>query len=380
MSESILFKDHLNVALAEKWGREITAVWPTGNGLPRFNHASFVAHIAAELDGLELKQRSALMAKALRDHLPPDYAEAIGILRQCFPDELSGVDGEFSFSFDMMPIAHFVELYGLDDFATSMAAMKEITKRFSAEFAIRPFLTRYPQQTLAVLDEWAQDENTHVRRLVSEGTRPRLPWAGRLYQFIDDPTPVLPLLARLRSDSSLYVRRSVANHLNDIAKDHPDLVVQTLRDWQRDGDDNLEWITRHALRTLIKAGHPGALALLGFGEVAVEVAELRVEPASIGMGEAVEIVVTLVNKTAVSHPLLIDYVIYFVKANGSRSPKVFKWTQRELPGHGTLTLSKSHTIKPITTRRYYSGEHGVGVQVNGRLLATVPFALTVETT
>lgn len=377
MSETALFKDYLNVALAEKWAEGITAVWPTGVGTPPFNAAGFVGQIAAELDGLELKQRSALMAKALRDHLPPVYAAAIGILRQCFPAELSNIDGEFSFSFDMMPIAHFVELYGLDDFATSMAAMKEITKRFSAEFAIRPFLTRYPEQTLAVLHEWAGDENTHVRRLVSEGTRPRLPWAGRLYQFIADPTPVLPLLARLRSDSSLYVRRSVANHLNDIAKDHPDLVVQTLRDWGRDGDKHLAWITRHALRTLLKEGHPGALGLVGFGEVAVA-ATVRVVPERIVMGEGVEIVVELVNKTAVSQPLLIDYVIHFVKANGSRSPKVFKWTQREVEGHGTVSLSKRHVIKPITTRRYYGGEQVVGVQVNGRLLATASFTLVTD--
>ena len=372
MSEKTTLKVHLNMIVAEGWADRITTVYSS------FNTASFLQQIESELDQLELKQRSALIATALRDHLPRDYAQAITILRQAFPPELSEVDGEFSFGFDMMPIPHFVELYGLDDFETSVAAMKEITKRFSAEFAIRPFLTRYPQQTLAVLHEWVQDDNVHVRRLVSEGTRPRLPWAGRLYQFIEDPSPILPLLAQLRFDSSLYVRRSVANHLNDIAKDHPKLVVQTLRDWQKDGDENLDWITRHALRTLIKDGRSDALALIGFGKVDVTVTEFRVEPAHIKMDEAITIQLTLQSNSDTPQNLLIDYAIHFVKANGTTSPKVFKWTQKEVNGRQTLTLSKKHKIKPITTRRYYSGKHEVAVQVNGRVLTNTPFHLQIE--
>ncbi|MCB8943385.1 MAG: DNA alkylation repair protein [Ardenticatenaceae bacterium] len=374
MSENTAFKEHLNMELAERWAERITAVYPTAV-YPPFNTPAFLAQIAAELENLELKQRSALIATALRDHLPAEFNQAIAILQDCFPDELSHVDGEFSFSFDMMPIAHFVELYGLDDFEVSMAAMKAITKRFSAEFAIRPFLTRYPQQTLAILHEWAQDKNVHVRRLVSEGTRPRLPWASRLYQFIEDPSPVLPLLTQLKDDESQYVRRSVANHLNDIAKDHPDVVIATLRDWQQNSGEHLDWITRHALRTLVKDGHPDALALLGFGKIELSVIALRVEPEQMQMGESVTITVTLQSETAVPQPLVIDYAIHFVKANGRTSPKVFKWTQKELNGRQTLTLSKKHTIKPITTRRYYSGEHVVAVQVNGRVLATTSFHL-----
>jgi 3-methyladenine DNA glycosylase AlkC len=365
------------MGLAQRWAERITAVWPTGVGTPTFNTPSFLNQIVTDLDTLELKQRSALMATALRDHLPDDYAEAITILQQTFPPELSGVDGEFSFGFDMMPIAHFVEIYGLDDFEVSIEAMKAITKRFSAEFAIRPFLTRYPQRTLTVLHEWAKDDNVHVRRLVSEGSRPRLPWAGRLYQFIEDPSPVLPLLAQLKDDESLYVRRSVANHLNDIAKDHPELVIATLREWQKDGDEHIGWIIRHALRTLIKDGHPEALALLGFGGANVTICALRVEPAQIQMGESVTIHLTVQSETAAPQSLLIDYAIHFVKANGSTSPKVFKWTQRELDGRQTLTLSKNHTIKPITTRRYYGGEHEVAVQINGRVLARASFQLDV---
>ena len=377
MSENTALKERLNMGVARRWAERITAVWPTGVGTPSFNTPSFLAQIESELDNLELKQRSALIATALHDHLPSNYIEAMTILQQSFPPELSEVDGEFSFGFDMMPIPHFVELYGLDDFETSMAAMKEITKRFSAEFAIRPFLSRYPQRTLTVLQEWAKDGNVHVRRLVSEGTRPRLPWAGRLYQFIEDPTPILPLLAQLRFDSSLYVRRSVANHLNDIAKDHPELVVQTLRDWQQDGDENLEWITRHALRTLIKNGRADALALIGFGEANVSATEFRVEPTHIQMGQTITIHLTLQSETDIAQALLIDYAIHFVKANGSSSPKVFKWTQKKVNGRQSLSLSKKHTIRPITTRRYYSGEHKVAVQVNGRVLASTLFYLEI---
>ena len=364
------FKEYYDVALAQKMAEEVKAVYAP------FDVASFVAQVAAKVETLELKARVALFTEALQAHLPSDYPEAVAILRQTMPPELSDEDGMFSFGFDLMPMAYFVEVHGLDHFDLSMEMMYEITKRHSAEFTIRPYLTKYPERTLAVLAQWVHDPNAHVRRLVSEGTRPRLPWAGRLYQFIEDPAPVLPLLAQLKCDPSAYVRRSVANHLNDIAKDHPDLVVDVLTAWQAEGDKGTAWITRHALRTLVKQGHGGALALLGYGEPQVQVVAFDAAPDTIVMGESVHLDLQLQSEGDAPQKLVIDYVIYFVKGNGQAAAKVFKWRSLTLAAGETLSLQKKHTIKPITTRRYYDGVHEVAVQINGRIWQKSAFTLT----
>ncbi|MGB4872131.1 MAG: hypothetical protein WBP47_18890, partial [Candidatus Promineifilaceae bacterium] len=183
MSESTLFKDNLNETLAANFGRAIQQVYA------EFNTAGFVAQIAAQLAPLELKERVAVFTAALHDFLPQDYGTAVAILRQLLPQQ-TGQD-QSNLGWALWSVAHFVEVYGLEAFAESMAAMHEITQHFSCEFAIRPYLVRYPQPTLAVLDEWTADPQPQVRRLVSEGTRPRLPWGSRLYQFIDDPRPTL---------------------------------------------------------------------------------------------------------------------------------------------------------------------------------------------
>ncbi len=276
----------------------------------------------------------------------------------------------------MMPLAHFVEVYGLEHFEVSVRAMKEITQRHSSEFTIRPFLVRYPDAMLAVLHEWVHDENFHVRRLVSEGTRPRLPWGMRLHQFVKDPTPTLALLEHLKDDPSEYVRRSVANHLNDITKDHPDLVLMTVRRWREGASQGTNWLIRHALRSLVKAGHPQALALLGYGEATVSLVDFQVQPAQIELGQSVTFTFTLRNDAAAAQDLLIDYVVYYVKANGSTSPKVFKLNTRTVAPGETITIQKKHPIKPITTRVHYPGTHTIAIQVNGQNLGGSTFELT----
>jgi 3-methyladenine DNA glycosylase AlkC len=369
MSETTAFKDYFDEEMAWRLGRAIQTVHPP------FDVDAFVEQVAPQLPPLELKARVVVFAEALRDFLPSDYPQAVRILRQILGDELAEAEDMFVDGWLLMPVAYFVEAYGLDHFEESVPAMYEITKRHTSEFTIRPFLLRYPEEMLAILQEWVHDPSPHVRRLVSEGTRPRLPWAMRLRPFMEDPTPTLALLEKLKDDPSEYVRRSVANHLNDIAKDHPEQVIETCRRWQVNASDTTTWIIRHALRTLVKAGHPAALALLGYGPPQVKLERFAVTPTAIQMGEAVTLAFTLCNETAEAQNLLVDYIVHHVKANGQTSPKVFKLTTRTLPGGETIQIQKAHSLRPVTTRRYYPGEHAISVQVNGRILGTVTFTL-----
>lgn len=369
MSEAQKFKYYYGVQLAQELATRIQAAYPA------FDAQAFVAQVAARVDDLELKARVALIAAALHTHLPPDYPEALSILCATLGPELSSEQGMFQDGYHLMPIAHFVETYGLDFFEQSLAALHEITRRFSSEFAIRPFLVRYPQRTLDILQQWAHDPNPHVRRLVSEGTRPRLPWAARLQAFIADPTPVLHLLEALKSDPSPYVRKSVANNLNDILKDHPARVLALLRGWNTSASTETRWIIRHALRNLIKQGHPDALSLLALTTPRVRLEQLVLEPQTIQTGDTLHISLTLCSTASDEQNLVVDYLIHFVKANGTTRHRVFKLRNVSLQAGERLTLQKRHSFKPITTRRYYAGHHRLEIQVNGALLGGTDFIL-----
>jgi 3-methyladenine DNA glycosylase AlkC len=269
-------------------------------------------------------------------------------------------------SFRFLPFVFFVADHGLDCFETSMRAQYELTKRFTAEFSIRAFIERYPEETLGRLAEWARDPNVHVRRLVSEGTRPRLPWAPRLRGFQEDPSPVLELLEILRDDSEEYVRRSVANNLNDISKDHPELVVEVTKRWWSDASEDRKRLVRHALRTLVKAGNAEALAVLGYGaESPIEIRAVTCEPKVIEIGGKVRIEVDLENSSDEDAGALIDLRIYFVKANGSINPKVFKGAELTLGARGVATVRKSVSLAQHSTRKHYPGAHRVEVMLNG---------------
>jgi 3-methyladenine DNA glycosylase AlkC len=229
---------------------------------------------------------------------------------------------------------------------------------------------------MAQLEEWSRHENCHVRRLASEGTRPRLPWTMRLPQFIDDPRPVLKILNNLKADPVLLVRRSVANNLNDIAKDNPDLVVETLREWQQIENEGTQWIIGHASRTLVKQGNKAALALLGYSpNPAIRVKNLKIENHKINLGDALNFSFEVQSTGDDSQNLMIDYIIHHMKANGKLSPKVFKLAKKRLKAGETLHISKNHSIKPITTRKYYPGQHRLEIQINGQVWADAAFEL-----
>jgi 3-methyladenine DNA glycosylase AlkC len=312
----------------------------------------------------------------MADYLPEDRDEALRILTHSLgpPIEESELKGMEVFRY--LPHVFFVAEHGLDHFETAMTMQYEITKRFTAEFSIRAYLEHHEHATLARLREWASDPNVHVRRLVSEGSRPRLPWAPRLRRFQDDPAPVIDLLEMLKDDPEEYVRRSVANNLNDIAKDHPDTVVEVARRWWADGDAARHRLVRHGLRTLIKQAHPGALAVLGYDASSpVEVGEVRVTPRTTEIGGSVRVEVDVVNPSEGPGAALADLIVHFVKANGSHSPKVFKGGEFEVDPGGTATFRKTISLKQHSTRTHYPGTHRVEVQLNGATIEGGSFEL-----
>ncbi len=265
----------------------------------------------------------------------------------------------------VLPMNQYVGHHGLGHFDTSMNVLRQLTKHFSSEFGIRFFLLDQPERTLSVLEDWIEDPSRHVRRLVSEGTRPRLPWSMQLPDFIADPAPILPLLDRLKDDNEEYVRRSVANNLNDIAKDHPDRVAKIAGQWLKGASAEREKLVRHACRSLIKQGHAKTLKALGYGPPSVKLEKLEIKTPQVKFGQALEFEMSLLSDKTKAQDLIIDYVIHHRKANGSTSPKVFKWKTTTLGSKKILSAKRKHPMRKITTRVYYSGTHRLEIVVNG---------------
>ncbi|MEG3617722.1 hypothetical protein V5T82_04585 [Magnetovibrio sp. PR-2] len=374
------FKNLFNVQLIEGLGGHLKRVHPP------FDVKGFIAYCTNGLDALELKERSAHITDGLEQFLPQAFEAAVTVMIDSLDpqtdapldatDSTSTPDGVRGWA--IMSMADYVARHGQENVSLSLNALKDMTSRFSSEFAIRPFLLSHPTETLKAMAKWQKDPNEHVRRLVSEGSRTRLPWGIQLKPFIADPAPVLKLLEGLKDDPSEYVRRSVANNLNDISKDNPDVAARTAQAWIKGADENRKRLIRHALRTLIKAGHPAALKALGYGKPKVRVETFSISTPRVQLGEAVDFEFTLASSTKNAQPLIIDYAIHHMRANGKTSPKVFKWKTVELKGGESLTISKRHNIKPVTTRKYYSGTHKVEVLVNGVSLGVAKFELDAD--
>lgn len=317
-----------------------------------------------QLLNIELKPRVRFIATELRRHLPDPYPLALAeLLKITRTQDLR--------SFECWPATEFIQIYGLDHIEESLTALYELTSRFTSEYSVRPFINRYHKPIYQKLSQWTSDPDEHIRRWVSEGTRPRLPWGEKLNQAVMNPTLGLELLEALRFDGSLYVRKSVANHLNDIAKDHPEKVVQTLSRWSKEVPPSYEkefqFIVHRALRTLVKDGHRGALGLLGVGsnERSFKVSPLKLKKNKVRMRESLDFSFSLANSSSKQQNFIVDYVIYFKKANGSLSPKVFKLKKLNLKSNERVHIEKKHTLKKITTRVYYSGLHKLALKVNG---------------
>lgn len=363
-------RDVFNPRVVNQLAADLKRAW-RGFDAEGFSHT-----VNAQLPALSFSERAALIRDSLGEYLPQDYPRALEIILKALPpamtsDELEGYDG-----FIVMPLNDYVAKYGQGHYDLSMQALYALTQRFSAEGAIRAFILSEPEKTLKILEQWAGDANPHVRRLVSEGTRPRLPWTMQLKPFIADPRPVLALLEKLKTDPVLMVRRSVANNLNDIAKDNPDWVVKTLQRWSKIQNEGTRWLIRHAARTLVKQGNQDALAVLGFeAKAEVSISNLRLAPAKVKMDGEMMFSFEITSQAKRAQNLVIDYVIHHVKANGQRTPKVFKLTKKVLDVGESAPISKRHSFRLISTRVYYAGAHRLEIQVNGVVLAGVEFRL-----
>lgn len=332
-----------------------------------FNRRTFLELTLTGLEERALMDRLRQTAIAYQAALPGEYRDKLKVLRALAP--------KITHAFVSISLGDFVAREGLDDPKRSLDALKYFTRFGSSEFAVRPFLQRDLLGTLAVMETWAEDSDEHVRRLASEGSRPRLPWGLRLKELVKDPRPTGRILEMLKQDPALYVRKSVANHLNDVAKDHPEVVLDRVTAWDRSVTDT-NWIVRHALRTLVKKGDPRALALLGASaQVSVDVVDFSVIPRRLRLGERLQLNAQLRSTSRREQTLVVDYVIHYVKASGDSSAKVFKWSTVVLPPGGTFDLRKSQEIRDFTTRRHYAGIHRVELQINGRRPASAEFVL-----
>jgi 3-methyladenine DNA glycosylase AlkC len=366
-------KTFFSPALVRRLASDISRVHPA------FPLRRFVARACSGLDERELLDRGRHIASVLGACLPADYPDAVAVLlRSLGPEhateELLGV-GMAPFFY--LPHTLFVAERGLDHFDLSMRAQYELTKRFSAEASIRPYIARDPERTFAVLRGWTRDPSAHVRRLVSEGTRLRLPWAGRVAWLDANPERVLELLELLRDDPSTLVRRSVANNLNDLGKTHPDLLYRTCAAWLKRATPERRALVEHALRSAVKRGEAEALRLLGYGgKAAVDLRDVRFDPPRVAIGGRVVMSFGLRSRSGQPQDVLVDVAVHFVKARGHAAAKVFKVGRFTLPPRATLPLRASFSLAVHTTRVPRPGVHAVDVIVNGQARKAGSFVVT----
>ncbi len=366
-NERKLFKDWFDRSAALALARQVHAAYP------EFNKKSFIRQATCGLESLEFHGRVKHFSDALAATLPP-VPEALEILVRSLPAQQTDCHS-LTEGWLLWPVGHFIGEHGLDHYEQSMAAMQQVTMRFSAEFPIRAFIERYPQRAMQDLLKLTAHSNPHVRRWCSEGCRPRLPWGRKLRELVADPSPIWPILEALKDDPELYVRRSVANNLNDIAKDHPQQVLKRCRAWLKGASPERRWIVRHGLRTLIKQGDPVALKLIGFSKPDQIEARLKLKPASIQVGGNVEMEAVLMNTGKQKQSLMVDYAVYYVRRSGKTTVKVFKWKSLELAAGERVELTKRHPMKKTSVRALYPGRHTLELQVNGIRLARQDFSL-----
>ncbi|QBF31370.1 hypothetical protein [Thalassococcus sp. S3] len=371
MAEKFSLKDHLfNSETVGRLAAEFAA------GVPGFDAARFKAEALGGFADRELMERLDWMADCLEPQLAPDFPEMADHLEAALPERLDPALKDDDFGHFIHAVHGILTVrHGLEAHRDrALDLLHAATQRFSMEYYIRPFLNRWTDETLARLALWAEDENYHVRRLVSEGTRPKLPWA----KAVDlRPDQTLPLLDKLHGDDARFVTRSIANHLNDITKGEPDLVMDRLEMWAGEGRQSakeLDWMTRHALRTRVKAGHPRAMKMLGFDPDATFVCDVALGEEPVQIGGALAFSVTL--KADQKTPVLVDYVLKLRNAKGGQGEKVFKLKQAVVQPGTPLVLDKVHKLKAAaTTFRLFPGEQGLVVQVNGRAVAETVFEL-----
>ena len=373
------FKHLLNAPLIGRMGGHLQRAWPG------FDRTAFEARASSGLASLEMKARAMQMADALEATLPADFDAAACAIEHAlappWPDDRLGSDDPCLDGLEgwaLWPVGEFIARRGLAQPDRALQALHALTQRFTAEFAIRPLIVAHPDTVFTTLQRWTTDPSAHVRRLVSEGSRPRLPWGLRLQALVADPQCTAPLLAALQDDPSAYVRRSVANHLNDIAKDHPQRVVAWVDAHLPGASPQRQALLRHASRSLIKQGHPAMLAAWGLGQALQGTAALAIDRgtgAVYQVGDAMRLTVTLNSTARQPQRLVVDYAVHHVKADGSRRAHVFKGWTLDLAAGDTRSMTKTHSLRRVTTRRYHAGLHALDLRINGQVQATLEFEL-----
>ncbi|MEX0315741.1 MAG: DNA alkylation repair protein [Allomuricauda sp.] len=363
-----LFKNIYNPIFFDRFTSCVTKVFP------EFDSNSFLKEIHDdEWDHKELKQRMRHITFVLKDHLTDNFKRNVDILLALIPILKQNDFRSDNLEFIFLP--DFVEVYGKDDYGTSINAFEEITKFVSCEFAVRPFIIDHPLKMIQQMEDWSHNEHPMVRRLASEGCRPRLPWAMALPDLKKDPTPILPILERLKTDASESVRRSVANNLNDISKDNPKIVIQLAKKWKGKSKE-VDWVVKHACRTLLKQGIPEVMRLFGFGKVDnIKVEKFEISTPVVSIGGDLRFSFVLKNLNGKSAKIRLEYGLYYQKANGTLSKKVFKISEKEYEGGSSTEILRKQPFKIITTRKLHTGLHQVSLIINGVELDKTDFQL-----
>jgi 3-methyladenine DNA glycosylase AlkC len=349
-----------------------------------FDTRKFVSKIMNdEWENKEFKQRCWHITTVLKNFLPADYKDSIAKILELLDrikdkHDYSEVDDEaFSLSLEYGWILdNFVEQYGLDDYETSVQAIEKITQFTSCEFSVRPFIIKYPAKMMKQMLAWSKHKHWGVRRLSSEGCRPRLPWAMALPNLKEDPTPIIPILENLKNDKSRFVRLSVANNLNDIAKDNPETVIALAKKWQGKLDET-DWVIKHGSRTLLKQGHAEAMGVFGFDAVKnINIKDFKIVTPKVKVGEFLEFEFKLLNNSAEKANIRLEYGLYYQKANGTLSKKVHKISEKEYAENSVVQITRKHSFKVVTTRVLHPGLHQVSIIINGKEFEKHDFELT----
>jgi 3-methyladenine DNA glycosylase AlkC len=334
-----------------------------------FHPEKFVKDVTKDFEALSLNQRMRNTSIVLNKHLPHSYKKTVDLMKQVIPNLRNG--------YTSLVFPDYVSQFGLDDFDTSLEALKYFTSFGSSEFAIREFLKKDFDKAIKTMYKWAEDKNHHVRRLASEGSRPRLPWSFKLDRVLAEPKVTLPILEALKADDELYVRKSVANHLNDLSKDHTDYMLGIVNGWDIN-NPHTAWIIKHACRTLIKKGNAKSLQVFKFEKnVKVRLENFTINKKTFVLGDTLQFQFDLISEKSTPQKLVVDYCIHYTKKGGELSPKVFKLKEIDLPPKQQVSIAKKQLLKDFSTRTHHAGKHMVDVLVNGKVLHSAEFMLKV---
>lgn len=343
--------------------------------IPNFEKRKFKQLIfSGEWKNLELKERMRHCASTLHYFMPKEFPEASNIIQKLITTLRQ--KGILESGIEYMFLPDYIEVYGVDRLNASVQLMEFVTQFTSCEFAVRPFLIRYPEVMIRQMVAWSEHKSERVRRLASEGSRPRLPWAMAVPFLKKNPSSILPILENLKNDPSEIVRRSVANSLNDISKDHPAITLSIVKKWKGFSAET-DQLIKHASRTLLKKGNTNALALFGLRhDKSIEISSFKILTPVVKIGQKLQFSFSLMNRGNKSLLLRIEYGLYYRKLNGQLSRKVFKISDRTIEKNKTLEIVKTQSFRPITTRKFYTGEHRLSIIVNGQESGTKKFILT----